>query len=122
MTNEEMIAKYPFLRVMNLYTGKPIKGDNWDSELPIGWRNSFIESMCAEIAAVAPANYTVLQIKEKFGCLRWYDVNGNDETDAIIQKYEDISEHTCIKCGKPATMMQVNGWYIPLCKECANEK
>ena len=38
----------------------------------------------------------VCQAKEKFGGLRWYDEGGNEKTRDIIDKYEEISLHTCL--------------------------
>ncbi|MCD8376210.1 MAG: hypothetical protein LUD69_04650 [Oscillospiraceae bacterium] len=94
-------------------------------ELPYGWKKTFVEPMCEELSeALSKAglleDYGVLQAKEKYGCLRWYDYGGNSETDEIICKYEDISEHTCVYCGAPATKMS-QGYIAPWCDACAEE-
>lgn len=97
-------------------------------EMPDGWRNAFGEQMCEEIREAllkfggeeALDRYRVEQIKEKFGYLRWYDCYGCKEVDDIISKYEEISENTCIRCGKPATMISL-GWISPFCGDCAEE-
>lgn len=65
--------------------------------------------------------YRILQIKEKYGELRWYD-NGippvmSDEYREWLNKYEKLSYETCINCGKPATHM-TKGWIMPLCNDC----
>lgn len=83
--------------------------------------------MCDEITAVLKRynflnDYRIIEIKEKYGSLRWYD-NGApegafEEIGKIIHKYENISERTCIRCGKPATKMSL-GWISPYCNECA---
>lgn len=38
-----------------------------------------------------------------------------------MDKYEKLSEETCIMCGKPGNLID-NGWIIiPLCKDCEEE-
>ena len=41
-----------------------------------------------------------------------------EEIQTIINKYEDISYHTCISCGKPAKYLST-GWICPYCEKCA---
>lgn len=65
--------------------------------------------------------YEVLQIKEKFGGLRWYAGHVSQEMYAehsdLIHKYETMSYRTCILCGRaaaaPKTMFDQ-----PICDEC----
>ena len=40
-----------------------------------------------------------------------------DEYYEWLDKYETLSENTCIKCGEKATHM-TTGWIMPLCDEC----
>jgi hypothetical protein len=61
--------------------------------------------------------YRIMQIKEKFGGLRWYDSASSQEVFNILQKYEDISYHTCISCGRPADYI-TSGYILPFCKNC----
>ena len=46
---------------------------------------------------------------------------GSDELYELIQKYEDLSYDTCIKCGKPATII-TDGYILPYCDDCYNKK
>lgn len=62
-------------------------------------------------------SYRIMQIKEKYGGLRWYDAWSPKSVQDIIDKYEDISFKTCISCGKPATKM-TTGWISPYCDDC----
>ena len=69
--------------------------------MPEGWRKTFGITMCDEIKEVLKRynclyKYRIMQIKEKFGGLRWYDDNAPKEIDNIIHKYEQISYNTCI--------------------------
>lgn len=65
----------------------------------------------------------VLQIKEKFGTLRFYVSGGNDDSDSLITYYEGLSEHVCEKCGEFYTsrLRVKNHWYKTLCDKCAKE-
>lgn len=93
--------------------------------MPSGWRKAFGIKMCKEIKTQLKEKgllkaYRIDQIKEKFGTLRWYDHNTCKEVLDIINKYEDISYHTCINCGKPATWLS-RGWISPYCDDCAGD-
>lgn len=96
--------------------------------MPEGWRKAFGIKMCDEIKKElkrhkgALKNYRILQIKEKFGGLRWYDNCGTEKIyKEIIPKYEAISYETCINCGKPAMYIS-KGWISPYCYNCAEKK
>lgn len=89
-----------------------------------GWRKAFGIQMCKEIKAELKKHkflykYRIVQIKEKWGYLHWYD--GGTPKDSkiydIIRKYEQISAKTCVVCGKPATKMST-GWISPYCDDC----
>lgn len=94
-------------------------------DMPDGWRKAFGIQMCKEISREliyaygirGLFRYRIMQIKEKFGTLRWYDGNSADGVFRVIDKYEDKSYHTCISCGKPAVWLST-GWISPYCNEC----
>ncbi len=96
--------------------------------MPSGWRKVFGIQMCKEIKRALLEDgrkklykYRIQQIKEKFGGLRWYDSCGNEETDNIIHKYENISCFTCIECGRTAKY-RTNGWIENYCERCIPDK
>ena len=98
--------------------------------MPKGWRNKFGIQMCKEIkqsllktgGRKALKTYRIVQIKEKFGGLRWYDAWSTDEIlHTIIPKYEKLSFETCINCGKPAKYVS-KGWISPYCEDCVKDK
>lgn len=95
--------------------------------MPDGWRKAFGIQMCKEIKAAlklhkgALRKYRIVQIKEKFGGLRWYDNWSTAEVMKVIKKYEHISYFTCIDCGKPATKMST-GWICPYCDDCIGNR
>lgn len=89
--------------------------------IPEGWVKAFGEQLVNEIYEVVEKNnledYKVLEVKEKFGMLRWHDHKYTKEIVDIITKYEDISTKTCYRCGGIATKNTV-GWFLPVCDEC----
>ena len=127
--NKKLCKRYPFLIVRD-WRDEPIGYEfTYLDDMPTGWRKAFGIKMCEEIRQVlVKANYLnkyrIAQVKEKFGQLRWYD-NGvpssiYEELQDIIYKYEEISERTCICCGRPATKISL-GWISPFCDECAEK-
>ncbi len=65
--------------------------------------------------------YHPIQIKSKWGSLRWYDNGAPDGLEDIIQRYEDLSEKTCEICGAPAKYISTE-WIAPYCEKCAKEE
>lgn len=90
-------------------------------DLPIGWRKlgeHFIDELWEELdRSNLHETYEVHQVKEKYGTMHWYDAGGNDETQRLNHKYEEISYYTCCQCGKTATWL-ANGWICPYCDDC----
>lgn len=62
-----------------------------------------------------------LQVKEKFGTLRFYMTTANDEMYKEINKAEMMSGITCEACGKPGKR-RGEGWVFTLCNECHKKK
>ena len=99
----------------------------WADSFPDGWWNNFGLQMCEEIEQclreLPEENYRdfrITDIKEKYGTLHFYTNWVTDKLNKIIYKYENLSEHICIKCGKPATKVSC-GWISFYCDDCAPE-
>jgi hypothetical protein len=60
-----------------------------------------------------------VQVKEKFGGLRFYIHNGSDYIFGLIDMAEMISYKTCEKCGKPGSLHRRGGWLKTVCTKCA---
>ena len=128
--NKKLIERYPFLQCRNDWTGEIIEGYEYTylDDLPEGWAKTFGLYLCEDlrealIAADFLNEYRVVQVKEKFGSLRWYD-NGyprDSNVGKVIRKYETISEHVCVICGKPDVKMVYSGWISPYCEDCWNK-
>lgn len=58
-----------------------------------------------------------VQVKEKYGGLRFYMSVSNDAIDKLIDEAEEACAITCERCGKPGELTGTR-WYQTLCKEC----
>lgn len=125
--NEYWISQYPFLEMKYDDCYPDDENGCWLDCLPVGWINAFGKNMCEELDNVLGdyANeWQIAQVKEKFGEMRIYH-NGvpqeiSNEIESIIDKYTEISYHTCSRCGAKATRYS-KGWVIPFCEECFNK-
>lgn len=130
-----LLIEYPWLKIDKKEAVNYLDIEDIDSDENVvtyidlvseGWAK-LCEDLCAEIKPVLEkANYTkaysLCQVKEKYGMLCWYD-NGVpesiwEEMSDIIHKYSQLSFHTCVECGKPATKVST-GWICPFCDEHA---
>ena len=133
MTKQELIERYPFLRVRNVWTGELSEQNSHITELdfiPEGWRKAFGLKMMEEIRNVLlrydfMEGFYFLDIKEKHGTLQvTYGPTPDivaDEVQKILDKYEEISYNTCIECGEP-TLHHSEGYIVPLCIKCKAAK
>ena len=141
--NKALCRRYPFLIPWHRFTGQvyakcndrgkmvAIPQYDWSytelDDMPGGWRTAFGMQLCEEIRNDLIEHddlerWKIVQMKEKYGRLEIYDnghVIGSKVFD-IIEKYGDLSERTCICCGKPATRMAL-GWISPYCDNCCPE-
>jgi len=127
--NHWLVERYPFLLPMYAYTDEVVSDYDYTytvlDEMPRGWKIAFGEMFCEELRDELLKykfleEYRVIQVKEKFGQLRWYD-NGSpvgSKIEDIIDKYSVLSENICICCGKPDVPMCGDYWISPFCKEC----
>lgn len=58
--------------------------------------------------------YRAAQVKEKYGCLRFYLTAGTPKMYAIVDKAERQSSVTCEVCGKPGKI-RGQGWLYTAC-------
>lgn len=120
--NKRLIEQYPFL--LRIETGPTNFEFTELDTMPAGWRTAFGEEICKEIMEELVRNncvdsYRIVQIKEKYGELRWYSQGGTERIyREIVPKYERMSKRTCIYCGQPATFVS-KSWAAPWCNTCA---
>ena len=125
--NKKLVEEFPFLLPRNRFSDKVPKKYNYSytelDDMPKGWKKAFGIQLCKDLKeALIKSNflndYRIMQIKEKYGSLRWYDNGHNEEIGIILMKYEHISEHTCIRCGKINVPIYDAGWVSPWCEKC----
>lgn len=135
MNNRELIEKYPWLQIRNVWTGELVEPKDyeftWLDDLPDGWRKAFGLQMVEELDKILKkanyqSKYQITQIKEKYGFLCWYDngvpTGASKEYDKWLAKYEELSKHTCLICGKPGEIDYKQYWLMPLCDKCRKEE
>lgn len=126
--NEYLCMEYPFLIPRNPVDDEIREDYDFTYILidgaPDGWR-TLILNLCEEIAREldkfegAIDEYRVLQVKEKFGMLCWYDYGApeNSKVEEIKQKYTEMSKRICVRCGRPAEVVTTS-WIQPYCNRC----
>lgn len=128
--NKKLIEEFPFLLPRNRWTGEVSKDYDYSytelDAMPYGWRKAFGIQMCQEIKeSLIKANYLneyrIMQIKQKYGTLRWYDNGHTAEISDIIHKYEHLSMCYCIHCGKPVRY-RTEGWVEYFCEDCKTKE
>lgn len=77
-----------------------------------------IEEKRLEMEALKLNHPLAVQVKEKFGGLRFYARNITPELDQFIQFAESMAANTCEVCGKRGRRRSI-GWVKTLCNEHA---
>jgi hypothetical protein len=90
-----------------------------------GWFD-LVWTLCERLEAVVAVaetetgrSFGVLQVKEKFGGLRFYTNYRNDAISALIEAAAIESIHTCEVCGGPGRLRGTS-WLETKCDEHAN--
>lgn len=63
-------------------------------------------------------DFQIVQIKEKFGCLRFYFDGGDAVIYELVRFAENQSYKICEYCGSNQNIMRSKGWIITACKPC----
>lgn len=85
-----------------------------------GWF-SLIKELCEKLKALKLKDFRVLQVKEKYGGLRFYtgsvETKKADEVFRLIDEAGGKSYTICEACGKPGQPNK-DGWIETLCESC----
>lgn len=94
----------------------------WGFACGDGWY-PLIDMLCARLMRLSPTSTDIpiaVQVKEKFGGLRFYVNNANDAQEAVIAFAEALSHRICEQCGTMnETTTYTDGWHKTLCPSCA---
>jgi hypothetical protein len=90
-----------------------------------GWLQ-IIDHLCQGIQEIVDrekcSQVVAVQVKEKFGGLRFYIDGGNKEVYTLIHKTEDESYTICEACGSPEGKERRGGWIKVLCDDCVIDR
>ena len=89
-----------------------------------GWYSIIID-VDQKLAKLDP-NYTIHQVKEKFGGLRYYfaatsgvDEDTGKKMNEIVRKAEKLADKTCECCGSNEKVaLRDHGWWKTMCDQC----
>lgn len=109
-------------------------------ECGVGWK-AIVDALVVELDAIwegfngKAGAWCPMQVKEKFGSLRFYCDYAVPEAEApagtlkdfderreksyaAIEKAENKSAETCERCGAPGKNESVGGWLATVCEDC----
>lgn len=126
--DQKLCASYPkiFVNRDNKGAHHPIA---WGIECGDGWYQ-LLDVLCRNIQhhidwkskSLGPEESedlqpVAMQVKEKFGGLRFYCSGGDDTTEGMIRFAESFSFKVCESCGN-AGSKHGTGWIFTLCDSC----
>lgn len=135
LTDEQLIERFPFIKNRDRFSGEETEGielcRNW------GWYNlellvcEHIKRSYDKWTEETKNQFMILDIKEKYGTLRFYTTFTDDEIHRAINDATNLSFCMCYQCGKIEKdesgknaityKKRVYGGEIALCKECAEK-
>lgn len=115
---DEVMNKYRFFPKENVRSNENLSCLAWGFECGKGWRKLLSEFFEELDKLDLPQNFTVDQVKEKFGTLRIYTSCHTEEIYNLIKKYEKMSGKTCEKCGHENAKLRTDGWWVTYCDKC----
>jgi len=97
----------------------------WGFDCGNGWyklireASEKLEPLIAQYKKEHPGDYhpRAVQVKEKFGTLRFYMSSETDEMGMILTEVEDKSDTICEECGSVGEL-RTGGWLKTLCANC----
>jgi hypothetical protein len=126
--DEALCAKYPKI-FANRHGDMKETLMCWGFEHGDGWYQ-IIDSLCANIQnhidwqnrqEEKVPQVVAVQVKEKFGTLRFYYNGGDDIVDGMVRMAESWSAVACEECGAPGTQNS-RGWIKTLCETHRKER
>ena len=128
LTNK-LLEKYPQIFIKTKFFGFEC-GDGWFSIIDnacgiiqhdIDWNNATGKFSHFKPREPLKNQFVAIQVKEKFGGLRFYYSGGSDFTNGVINMAEAMSYITCEFCGQKGSQRN-EGWIITLCDQHFQER
>ena len=114
---ERLFKKYPKLfRQVDLPVEQSLM--SFGIECGDGWYE-LIDDLCSKLQ-----HYDVeaVQVKEKFGTLRFYLDYYPEGVDQLVEEAEERSSTICEYCGKSGRTVNIGNWLYTVCEECKRKK
>lgn len=124
---QALVGKYP--QLFADYGAPPDRSPMaFGFECGDGWFD-LLDTLCAQLMVLGPATdgegsaepLRAMQVKEKYGTLRFYAGPATDEAFAVIHFVEALSARICETCGNKGHTRGV-GWLKTLCDACAERE
>lgn len=121
--DEALVRDFP-----NLYTDRnapmSVTCMCWGFDVGDGWEplvrelSAALEALIVKLPDGERENYRAMQVKEKFGGLRFYMTCSTDEMQALIDEAERKSYETCEACGQQGCVRK-GSWIRVRCDGCS---
>jgi len=102
-----------------------LKGiEHYGMAIGVGWY-ALLEQLLTDIERLNPTGFEVLQIKEKFGGLRFYfrvDEEFQEPLNKLVAEAERVADCTCEVCGEVGKIRTDRSWLKTLCDTHAVKK
>ena len=124
--DEKLCADYPLI-FKNRHVNPKQSAMSWGFECGDGWY-WLIDNLCKllmwdEKTGKPQTNPPIaLQVKEKFGSLRFYVHGAGERQYNFIEMAEYLSGSICETCGTTHDVFQTEGWIRTTCYNCENER
>lgn len=121
MCNFLLCLRYPFYRMHDL-SGAFLGYDyTWYDCLDKGWKKAFGKHFSKDLKKQLKKDnqlktFRFSDIKEKWGSLHIYTQGCSEECWKLFDRYEELSSHICIECGRKAHY-KTTGYILPYCEK-----
>ena len=122
MCNFLLCLRYPFYRMYDL-SGVFLGYDyTWYDYLDKGWKKAFGKQLSRDLKKQLKKDnqlkeFRFSDIKEKWGTLHIYTFGCSEECWGLLDRYEELSSHYCIECGKEGKLRKTP-YIVSLCDRC----
>jgi hypothetical protein len=120
--DDKLVAKYPKI-FADRHAPMTQTCMCWGFDCADGWY-FLIDNLCACIQGYIDHNshlnipqVVAMQVKEKFGTLRFYISGGDELTRGMVWLADYMSGRICEICGKEGKVEVIHGWYECRCSE-----
>ena len=114
--NEELMRGHTQIEVMEALRPRFVESGFVGFEAPYGWLEIVVN---LHEQLLDNPDYRIVQVKEKFGGLRFYTQGITEEQRPLVRAAEKESLTVCQGCGSREDVeMRNHGWVATLCADC----